>query len=352
MPINEKTLHAFVERVVADLSASYGGVMVGLGSKLGLYKAMAGAGPLSSYEVAKRAGCDERYVREWLNSQAAGGTVRYHPGSEAYELPAEHAMVLADEDSPVFFPPAWEVPVSMWLDEDKSIEAFRTGRGVSWRDHHERLFCGVAAFFQNSYRGSLIKDWLPALTGVDAKLKAGAKVADVGCGHGYSTIFMGKAYPKSQFWGFDAHDESIEAARKQAGAEGIADSVRFEQATAQSYPADGFDLICFFDCLHDMGDPVGAARHAAKALKKDGTVMLVEPFASDRVEENLNPVGRMYYAASTTICCAHSRSEDVGLALGAQAGEARLAEVFKKAGFRTFRRATQTPFNLVFEARL
>jgi len=352
MPIDEKALHQFLERAVTDLSASYGGVMVSLGNKLGLYKAMAGAGPLNSREIARRAGCAERYVREWLNSQAAGGYVTYHPSSETYELPAEHALVLADESSPVFFPPAWEVPASMWLDEEKAIEAFRTGKGVPWHDHHERLFHGVAAFFRSSYRGSLIQSWIPALTGVEAKLKAGAKVADVGCGHGHSTLLMAQAYPDSRFWGFDNHEESIEAAQNQARSQALTDSVSFKKATAQTYPADSFDLICFFDCLHDMGDPVGAAQYAATALAKDGSVMLVEPFAHDRVEDNLNPIGRLYYAASSTLCCAHSLSEHVGLALGAQAGEAQLAAVFRKAGFKTFRRATHTPFNLVLEARL
>jgi ubiquinone/menaquinone biosynthesis C-methylase UbiE len=329
MPIDEKALNQFLERAVTDLSASYGGVMVSLGNKLGLYKAMAGAGPLNSREIARRAGCAERYVREWLNSQAAGGYVTYHPSSETYELPAEHALVLADEASPVFFPPAWEVPASMWLDEEKAIEAFRTGKGVPWHDHHERLFHGVAAFFRSSYRGSLIQSWIPALTGVEAKLKAGAKVADVGCGHGHSTLLMAQAYPDSRFWGFDNHEDSIEAAQKQVRSQALTGVVSFKKATAQTYPADGFDLICFFDCLHDMGDPVGAAQHAAKALAKDGSVMLVEPFAHDRVEDNLNPIGRLYYAASSTLCCAHSLSEDVGLALGAQAGEAQLAAVFR-----------------------
>lgn len=352
MPIDEQALNQFLERAVTDLSASYGGVMVSLGNKLGLYKVMAGAGPLNSQEIARRAGCAERYVREWLNSQAAGGYVTYHPSSETYELPAEHALVLADEDSPAFFPPAWEVPASMWLDEEKAIEAFRTGKGVPWHEHHERLFHGVATFFRSSYRGSLIQSWIPALTGVEDKLKAGAKVADVGCGHGHSTLLMAQAYPNSRFLGFDNHEKSIEAAQKQSRSLALTGSVSFEKGTAQNYPAEGFDLICFFDCLHDMGDPVGAAKHAAKALAKDGTVMLVEPFANDRVEDNLNPIGRLYYAASSTLCCAHSLSEDVGLALGAQAGEAQLAAVFQKAGFKTFRRAIHTPFNLVLEAKI
>jgi SAM-dependent methyltransferase len=350
--INEQKLNQFLERVVSDLAAASGAVMVSLGHKLGLYQAMAGAGPLSSVELAHRANCAERYVREWLNSQAAGGYVIYHPTSKTYELTPEQAMVLANEDSPVFMPPAWEVSASMWLDEEKTIHAFRTGAGVSWGEHDSRLFCGVAAFYRNGYRSNLVSQWLPALTGVEAKLKAGAKVADIGCGYGHSTLLMAQAYPQSHFWGFDYHAESIQAAQEQTQQVGLADRVTFEVASAQGYPQKGFDLICFFDCLHDLGDPVGAAKYAAQALTSSGTVMLVEPFAGDRVEDNLNPVGRLYYAGSTTICCAHSLSEEVGLALGAQAGEGRLAQVFKEAGFTTFRRATETPFNLILEARL
>jgi len=351
MNVDEQKLNDFVGRAVGDLAAGYGGVMVSLGRKLGLYAAMAGAGPLTSAEVAARSKCTERYVREWLNSQAAGNYVVYHPSSQTYELPPEHAMVLADEDSPVFIPPAWEVPASMWLDEQQTIDAFRTGRGVPWGDHNERLFCGVAAFYRNAYRGQLVPNWLPALDGIEAKLQAGARVADVGCGYGLSTVLMAEAFPASQFWGFDVHRDSIDAARTHAREIGVEDRVTFEVATAKSYPRERFDLICFFDCLHDMGDPVGAAQHAATALADGGTVMLVEPFADDRVEGNLNPIGRLYYSASTTLCCAHSLSEEIGLALGAQAGERRLAEVFGKAGFKRFRRATQTPFNLVLEAR-
>ncbi len=352
MNIDNQKLNSFMERAVGDLAAAYGGVMVSLGYKLGLYKVMAGAGPLNSQEVAKRAGCAERYVREWLNSQAAGGYVVYHPSSETYELLPEQATVLADENSPVFIPPAWEVPASMWLDEHKAIEAFRTGAGIAWGEHNGRLFCGSAAFYRNAYQGELVQSWLPALDGVEAKLREGIKVADVGCGHGHSSIIMAEAYPNSRFRGFDAHPKSVEAARENVRKAGVADRVTFEVANAKSYPSEGFDLICFFDCLHDMGDPVGVARHAAEALAEDGTVMLVEPFANDRVEENLTPVGRLYYAASTTLCCAHSLSEEVGLALGAQAGEARLADVFGKAGFHRFRRATETPFNLILEARV
>lgn len=351
MQIDERKLNEFVGRAVSDLAAGYAGVMISLGRKLGLYKALAHNGPLSSREVARRAGCSERYVREWLNSQAAGGYVVYHPSSETYELTPEQAKVLADEDSPYYIPPAWDVPASMWFDEDKAIVAFRTGKGVPWGEHNERLYHGVAAFYNNAYRAQLVQNWLPALNGVVEKLKTGAKVADVGCGHGPSTVLMAEAFPNSFFHGFDTHEESVAAARENARRAGVDDRVRFEVAGAKNYPADGYDLVTFFDCLHDMGDPVGAARHARNALADDGSVMLVEPFAHDRVENNLNPVGRLYYAASTTLCLAHSLSEDGGTALGAQAGEGRLAMVFHQAGFKRFRRATETPFNLVLEAR-
>ena len=349
--IDEKKLNEFVGRAVSDLAAGYGGVMISLGRKLGLYKALAHNGPQSSLEVATRAGCAERYVREWLNSQAAGGYVVYHPSSETYELTPEQAKVLADEESPFYIPPAWDVPSSMWFDEDKTIAAFRTGEGVPWGDHDGRLYRGVAAFYNNAYRAQLVQSWLPALDGVVEKLAAGATVADVGCGHGLSTVIMAEAYPNSRFRGFDTHEGSIEAARENARKAGVGGRVRFEVADAKGYPAEGFDLVTFFDCLHDMGDPVGAGRHARNALADDGTVLLVEPFAHDRVEDNLNPVGRLYYSASATLCLAHSLSDDGGTALGAQAGERRLAAVFREAGFKRFRRATETAFNLILEAR-
>ena len=360
MQVNETKLNQFMERILGDLAASYGGVMVSLGHRLGLYRAMAGAGPLTAQRLAERTRCSERYVREWLNSQAAGGYVEYDAQRKTYTLGPEQALVLAQDDSPAFMPTAWDVVASMWADEDKSLDAFRTGKGVGWDEHDERLFCGVAAFYRNGYRANLVTNWLPALDGVDERLRAGATVADIGCGHGHSTLVMAEAYPESRFIGFDYHPESIAIAREQAHARGLGERVRFEVATAKSYPRPerrngaqtGFDLICFFDCLHDMGDPVGAARHAAHSLAGDGTVMLVEPYAGNQVEDNLNTIGRLYYSASTTLCCAHSLSEDVGLALGAQAGEERLAQVFTEAGFVYFRRATETPFNLVLEARL
>ncbi|MGE0675576.1 class I SAM-dependent methyltransferase [Pseudolabrys sp.] len=351
MELNQEKLNAFVGQMVGELSVGYGGVMASLGDKLGLYKAMKGAGPVSSQELAKRSDCAERYVREWLNSQAAAGYVVYHAKSATYELTPEQAHVLADDNSPVYLTPAFQVVASMWADEDKALEAFRTGKGVNWGDHDERLYCGVAAFYRNAYRGSLVSEWLPALDGVTAKLEKGAKVADVGCGHGHSTVLMAQAYPNSRFWGFDGHRKSVEAARRIAEEAGVADRVTFEVADAGSYREQSFDLICFFDCLHDMGRPVIAAAHARKALAKDGSVMLVEPYAGDRVQDNINPVGRIYYSASTTMCCAHAISEDGTHVLGAQAGQSQLASVFERAGFRQFRKAMQTPFNLILEAR-
>jgi 2-polyprenyl-3-methyl-5-hydroxy-6-metoxy-1,4-benzoquinol methylase len=349
--IDQAKLESFVERALGDLSAGYGGVMVSLGMKLGLYKAMANAGPVTAREVAARAGCTERYVREWLNAQVAGGYVGYHAISDTYELSPEQAMVLADEDSPVYLPHAWQVPASMWFDEDKTIEAFRTGKGVAWGEHDGRLHCGVASFYRNAYRGSLLTQWLPALDGVVERLEAGITVADVGCGHGHSTLLMAEAFPRSRFHGFDAHAASIDEARRHADEAGLGGRVTFDVARAADYPGQGYGLVCFFDSLHDMGDPVAAARHAAKALAPDGTVMLIEPFANDRVEDNISPVARLYYAASTTLCCAHAISDGGQLVLGAQAGEARLAEVFRKAGFTHFRRAAETPFNLILEVR-
>jgi SAM-dependent methyltransferase len=349
--IDQAKLESFLGRAIGDLSAGYGGVMVSLGSKLGLYKAMWDAGPISSEELAARTACAERYVREWLNAQAAGGYVVYHAVSGTYELSPEQAMVLADEDSPMFIPSAWQVPASMWFDEERAIQAFRTGKGIAWGEHDGRLYCGVAAFYRNGYRGSLVSEWLPALDGVVEQLRAGIAVADVGCGFGHSTVLMARAFPNSQFYGFDTHAASIRQARRNAADAGVTERVAFDIAGAVDYTGNNYGLICFFDCLHDMGDPVAAARHAAAVLSPEGSVMLVEPFANDRVEQNLSPVARIYYAASATLCCAHAISEGGQLVLGAQAGEARLAEVFRKAGFTRFRRAAETPFNLILEAR-
>ena len=341
----------FLERAITDLAASHGGVMVRIGHKLGLYKALAGRGPVSSFELAARAGCDERYVREWLNSQVAGGYVVYHDESKTYELPAEHVPVLADDTSPTFLPPAFEVSASMWNDVERTIAAFRTGDGVPWGDHYHGLYDGVATFYGNAYRASLVPEWLPALDDVVEKLERGARVADVGCGHGHSTILMATAFERSHFVGFDTHEESIAAARAHAAEAGVSDRVDVVQADANSYRGGGYDLICFFDALHDLGDPVGAARRAYEALADEGTLMVVEPFAADSVADNLGPVARLYYAGSTALCSPHSRSEAVGLALGAQAGPARLAEVLREAGFSSVRTAYESPFNIVLEAR-
>jgi SAM-dependent methyltransferase len=351
--INQSKLEAFVTHAVGDLTGAYVGLMVSLGSKLGLYRAMAGAGPLSARELARRAGCAERYVREWLNAQAAGGYVGYHATSDTYELAPEQAAVLADEESPFYLPPAWEVPAAMWFDEPKAIDAFRNGRGVAWGEHDKRMACGVAAFYRNGYKASLVSQWLPALDGVVAGLEAGITVADIGCGHGHghATLLMAQAFPNSRFFGFDTHEASIAAAHQHVQAAGIAGRVSFETANAQNYGDHGYDLVCFFDTLHDLGDPVAAACHAAEVLAPGGTVLLVEPFAHDHVEDNLTPIGRLYYGGSALICCAHAISEGGQLVLGAQAGPRRLAEVFRKAGFTHFRRAAATPFNLIFEVR-
>jgi SAM-dependent methyltransferase len=350
-PSDQDKLMAFAMRTITDVSAGYIGVMVSLGTKLGLYKALAGAGPLSAKEVATRAGCAERYVREWLNAQAAAGYVGYHALSDTYELSPEQTAVLADEDSPVFIPHAWNVPAAMWADEPKAIDAFRTGRGVAWGEHDGRMACGIAAFYRNGYKASLVQQWLPALEGVVERLEAGIDVADVGCGHGHSTLLMAQAFPNSRFHGFDTHADSIATARRLAAEAGVSHQVRFDLARATDYPTRGYGLICFFDVLHDLGDPVAAARHAAASLAPGGTVLMVEPFANDRLEHNLGTVGQLYYTGSTLICCAHAISEGGKMVLGAQAGPARLAEVFRKAGFSHFRRAAETPFNLIFEAR-
>lgn len=349
--IDQAKLESFVNRALGDISSAYGGVMVSLGAKLGLYRAMAGAGPLTSQELASRAKCAERYVREWLNSQVAGGYLDYHASSGTYELTPEQAMVLADEDSPFYMPHAWNVPASMWFDEDKAIDAFRTGKGVAWGEHDARLSCGVAAFYRNGYRASLVPEWLPALEGVVPAMEKGITVADVGCGFGHSSVLMAKAFPKSRFVGFDNHPGSVQAAATNAKAAGVQANARFEVAESTGYPGRGYGLICFFDSLHDMGDPVAALRHARAALADDGTVMLVEPFAHDHVHDNVGVVGRLYYSASSTICCAHAIADGGKEVLGAQAGEARLAEVCRKAGFTRFRRAAATPFNLILQVR-
>jgi SAM-dependent methyltransferase len=312
---------------------------------------MAHAGPLTSQEVADRAGVAERPVREWLRNQAAGGYVLYDAVTHSYTLPDEHALALADEDSPFFILGIFDSVASLYAKEAEIEEGFRTGNGMGWHEHDHRLFRGTERFFRPGYRAHLVAEWIPALDGVQEKLERGALVADIGCGHGASTIIMAQAFPNSRFHGFDYHDGSIAKARERAREAGVEDRVSFEVATAKEVPGAGYDLVCVFDCLHDMGDPVGASRHIRDVLAPDGTWMIVEPYAKDSVDENLNPVGRVYYGASTLICTPASLAQEVGLALGAQAGEAQLAAVIKEGGFTHVRRATETPFNLILEAR-
>jgi SAM-dependent methyltransferase len=322
-----------------------------MGDKLGLYRALAGAGPLTPQELADRTDTAERYVREWLNNQAAGGYVEYDPETGRYLLPPEQAMALTDENSPAYIPGFFQIAIGSVLDSPRITEVVRTGEGIGWGDHVHDVHEGCERFFRPGYNANLIGSWLPALDGVVEKLERGAKVADVGCGHGASTILLAQAFPNSTFVGSDYHDGSIETARQRAEEAGVADRVTFEVAPAAGFSGTGYDLVTMFDCLHDMGDPTGAARHVRETLAADGTWMIVEPAAGDRVEDNLNPVGRAYYGFSTLLCTPASLSQEVGLALGAQAGEARIHDVVTAGGLTRFRRATETPFNLVFEAR-
>ncbi|MDT4974893.1 MAG: hypothetical protein QOG98_651 [Pseudonocardiales bacterium] len=344
-------LEAFVGQAVVDMGAAISGLLLHIGDRLGLYKAMAGAGPITSATLAHRTGTTERYVREWLGNQAAGGYVVYDPAEGTYELPAEQAMVVANEDSPVFLGGAFETIASCYADHDVFVDAFRTGAGVGWHEHDHRLFSGALRLFRPGYAAHLVNEWLPALDGVVEKLQSGASVADVGCGLGASTIIMAEAFERSSFVGFDFHDVSIEAARKAAAEAGVNQRAKFEVASAKDFPGNGYDLVCLFDALHDMGDPVGAARRIRQALAPDGTLLLVEPNAGDALEQNLNPVGRTYYGFSTVICTPGSLAQEVGLGLGAQAGERQLAVVLREAGFTHVRRAAETPFNIILEAR-
>jgi SAM-dependent methyltransferase len=347
--MDDAKLQEFMGKLVNDMGGAAMLASVIVGEELGLYRAMADGVSLTADDLAAKTHCQPRLTREWLNAQAASGYMEYADGR--FRLPPEQAMALADEESPVYVAGGAAVLASMFLDKDKVVTAMRGDGALSWGDHHPCMFSGTERFFRPGYRANLVASWLPALDGVVDKLEQGAKVADVGCGHGASTIVMAQAYPKSHFVGLDFHGASIETAKQRAVDAGVAERTRFVVADAKSYQERDFDLLCFFDCLHDMGDPVGAARHAYEALKANGSVLLVEPFANDRLEDNLNPVGRMFYAASTFVCTPNSLSQEVGLGLGAQAGEARLRRVFLEAGFTQFRRATETPFNLVLEAR-
>ena len=349
--IDAAKLEAFVGQALGELGATLNSALVVMGDALGLYRTMADAGPTTPSELAARTGTTERYVREWLNAQAAGGYVEYDPADGRYPLPPEHAIALADETSPYFLPGAFQMFAATVRDEPSITHAARTGGGFGWHEHSQGVFDGTERFFRPGYAANLVASWIPALDGVEEKLQAGASVLDVGCGHGSSTILMATAYPASRFVGVDYHAGSIATARQRAAEAGLSDRVTFEVASAAELPGGGYDLVASFDSLHDMGDPVGAARHVREALAPDGTWLIVEPFANDRIEDNLNPIGRIYYAASTLLCTPSSLSQEVGLALGAQAGEGRLRDVVLEAGFTRFRRATETPFNLVLEAR-
>jgi SAM-dependent methyltransferase len=349
-PDGEK-LDALMGRLVGDLGACFSAALVTLGDRLGLYAAMADGEPVSAADLAQKTGLKERYVREWLSAQAAADYIEYDDANERFSLSPEQAMAFADEGGPAFFAGAFDLVQSVWLDEPKIAAAFRSGAGVGWHEHSACLFRGTERFFRPGYARNLAASWIPALDGVHEKLERGASVADVGCGHGASVILMAQTYPNSRFFGFDYHGPSIERAREAAAKAGVGDRIVFEQAAAKDFPAKGYDLVAMFDCLHDMGDPVGAGRHVKETLAADGTWLIVEPFANDRLKDNLNPVGRIFYSASTMICTPASLSQEVGLGLGAQAGEARLRDVTREAGFSRFRRAAETPFNLVFEVR-
>jgi len=349
--IDAGKLDDFMAKAVADMGAAMHAALVLLGDELGLYKAMGDSQPVSAAELAGATGTHARYVREWLCAMAAGGYVAYERDTDRFTLPPEQALALAQDDSPAFIPGAFQVIASMLRDEPKIREAFRSGKGVGWHEHDQLLFEGTERFFRPNYNAHLVTEWLPALDGVVPKLQRGGSVADIGCGHGASTILMAQSFPDSRFVGFDYHAPSIDWARRAARRAGVQDRVRFEVASSKQYPGNDYDLVTFFDCLHDMGDPVGASRHVRQSLQPDGTWMIVEPFAHDHLHENLNPIGRVFYCASTMICTPASLSQEVGLGLGAQAGEGRLRAVVNDGGFTRCRRATATPFNLILEAR-
>ncbi len=349
--VDTDKLMQFVFRAVDEVGATLNTALVVLGDKLGLYRALAGTDGLTPAELAERTGTAERYVREWLNNQAAGGYVAYDSASGRYSLPPEQTIALTDSDSPAYLPGFFQIALGSVIDSPRIVEAAARGNGVGWHEHTHDVHEGCERFFRPGYNAHLLTEWLPALDGVTAKLERGARVADIGCGHGASTVLMAKAYPNSHFVGSDYHEGSIETARARAAEAGVSDRIEFRTEFAQQYSGDGYDLVTMFDCLHDMGDPLGAARQVRQALAPDGTWMIVEPMAGDRVEDNFNPVGRAYYGFSTLLCTPASLSQEVGLALGAQAGEARIREVVTAAGFGSFRRVAETPFNLVFEAK-
>lgn len=350
MGIDENKLNALLGKMVTEIGAAAIGPLIMIGDRLGIYRTMEKVGSSTSAKLAKEVGVNERYLREWLSANAASGYIEYDETNETFTLSPEQALVFSDENSPVLMTGAYYAVSSVYHDVPTMEKAFQTGEGVSWGDHHSCLFCGTEKFFRPAYATNLVQTWLPSLDGVVDKLQKGAKVADIGCGHAASTMIMAKAFPNSEFIGFDFHQGSIDHAKKQATASRL-DNITFQVATAKDFPGNDYDLVTFFDCLHDMGDPVGACANVKKALKPDGTCMIVEPFANDTLKDNINPVGRVYYSFSTLLCTPSSMSQEVGLALGAQAGEKRLSEVAHSAGFNHFRRAAETPFNLILEAR-
>ncbi len=351
MTIDQAQLEQAFGQVVTDLASAFTVRMVRLGDRLGFYRALAGAGPTTPAQLAERTHTEERYVREWLSQQFVSGYLSYDPDSDAFTLTDEYAAVLADGESPTFLVGMAQVLTSTYQDEEPLDEVIRSGAGFGWNEHSHDLFDGTVRLFRPGYAGNLVQNWIPALDGVADRLHAGIDVADIGCGYGASTILMAQAFPRSTFVGFDYHPESIERATKAAAEAGVADRVRFEVGGGKDYPGTGYGLVALFDCLHDMGDPVGALQHIRASLDPEGAVLLVEPYANDRLEDNVGPVGQIFYTASTLICTPSSRAQEVGLALGAQAGQARLAEVARQGGFTRCRRATETPVNLILELR-
>jgi 2-polyprenyl-3-methyl-5-hydroxy-6-metoxy-1,4-benzoquinol methylase len=349
--VDEAKLHQFVGQMLSDLGGAASVALVRMGDALRLYKTLHAQGPMTVGELAAAAGVNERYLREWASHQAASNYLSYDAATQKFALPEEQAMVFAVDDSPVNMLGAFDAIVAFLGNQEKVQPAFKNGGGVAWGDQTSCLFCATARFFRPGYHNNLVANWLPALDGVVDKLRRGAKVADVGCGHGWSTVLMAKAFPNSEFIGFDFHPSSIEHAQAHAREHHVSANTRFEVAIAKEYPGRDFDLVTFFDCLHDMGDPAGAAAHVRQSLKPDGSWMIVEPMAGDRLEDNLNPIGRLFYGASTLVCVPTSLAQEVGAALGAQAGEAKLREVITAGGFRNVRRATETPFNMILEAR-
>lgn len=351
MSLDQTKLDEFLQTFVADVAAAKSAVCTYIGDTLGLYQAMADDGPLTSSELAEATDTHERYVREWLANQAAGGYVTYEPGAGTFALPAEQAAVLADPDSPLYLCGIFEIAGAMWAAADQVADAFRTGDGVDWGAHDPKLYRGVERLFAPVYRTQLIDDWIPALDGVDERLRTGGRVADVGCGHGASTVAMAQAYPQSRFVGFDSHAPSVAAAAKAAAEAGVGERVAFEAADADAIHGSGYDLVCLFNCWHDMGDPLAAAAHIRQTIADDGTLLLVEYMAGDDLTDNLHPIGRMLYAVSTVLCTPTSLAQEGATGLGAQPGETRLTEMLTEAGFTRVRRAAETPFNLILEAR-